>query len=359
MAKRVPSYRHNKTSGRAVVTINGRDIYLGPYGSIESHEAYGRVIAQHSSGATVRAIASPTMGITIAEVVLAFMKHAEKHYRKDGEQTAEYASFQSALRPLVELYGMTEAWRRTRSEDEDIGFSAPKLRAVRDKMIELGWSRRYINKSVGRIRQVFKFAVSHDLVGPEVLEKLKTLEPLLEGRCDAVELPPRVAVPIEHIEAVRAKVNVRTRDMIDLCLLTGARPGELVSLTTAMIDATGDVWSATLADHKMRHKGKTRVLAFGPKAKLILKKYLRSNTSAKLFPVRRDSFSKTIVYWCTKLELPKFTGHWLRHNCATNIRELGDLDDAQAILGHSDQRTTQIYAHVKDTRALNVARQHG
>ena len=43
---KVPSYCHHKSSGRAVVRIDGRDHYLGPYGSSESYERYARLIAE-------------------------------------------------------------------------------------------------------------------------------------------------------------------------------------------------------------------------------------------------------------------------------------------------------------------------
>lgn len=180
------------------------------------------------------------------------------------------------------------------------------------KTINRKWSRRYINKSISRIRQIFSWAKSHDLITTKgLVSELRELEPSLAGRTEAVELPARTAVPDEHIEAVRKVVRQRTRDIIDLCLLTGCRPGELVSLTTGMINRSEDVWVAELAKHKTQHHGKVRVLAFGPKTKLILWKYLLSHPDKRIFPIRRDTFSKTIVYWCAKLGLPKFTGHWL------------------------------------------------
>ncbi len=49
MARRrtqVPRYCHHKASGRAVTRVDGRDHYLGSYGSSESHEAYSRLIAE-------------------------------------------------------------------------------------------------------------------------------------------------------------------------------------------------------------------------------------------------------------------------------------------------------------------------
>ena len=43
---RVPSYRHHKASGQAVVALDGRDVYLGPYGTDQSRERYQRVISE-------------------------------------------------------------------------------------------------------------------------------------------------------------------------------------------------------------------------------------------------------------------------------------------------------------------------
>jgi len=41
----LPSYRLHKVSGHAVITLAGKDHYLGPHGSQESIDAYRRLIA--------------------------------------------------------------------------------------------------------------------------------------------------------------------------------------------------------------------------------------------------------------------------------------------------------------------------
>ena len=46
MTRKVPSYRLHKTSGRAVCTINGKDHYLGRFGSGESKAAYRRLVQE-------------------------------------------------------------------------------------------------------------------------------------------------------------------------------------------------------------------------------------------------------------------------------------------------------------------------
>ena len=46
MSQRIPSYRLHKPTGLAVVTIDGRDFYLGPHGTEESHGEYDRMIQE-------------------------------------------------------------------------------------------------------------------------------------------------------------------------------------------------------------------------------------------------------------------------------------------------------------------------
>ena len=67
-SSRIPSYRLHKPSGRAVVTLSGRDIYLGQHGSPESKERYQREVAEWlANGRTLRT--SPA-AITIAQLMV-------------------------------------------------------------------------------------------------------------------------------------------------------------------------------------------------------------------------------------------------------------------------------------------------
>lgn len=349
MPVKIPAYRLHKARGLAVVTIGGHDHYLGPYGSVESRRKYGDLIARHAAGLSLIEEPERLEVVTVHELVLAFMKHARDHYRKNGKLTGEYDCLNSAASVLNKLYGDTDAAK----------FTGPCLKAVMSKMIDLGWSRRYINKSVNRIRLMFRRGVGDDLVGPDVLAKLEAVEPLLKGRTTAIELPKRTKVPADRIAAVRLDVNEHTRDIMDLALLTGARPGELCNLTGGELDRSGDVWTATLSDHKMIHKDQVRVLAFGPQSQLILRKYLKADPSAKLFPILRKTFSENIRRSCVRLNVPVFTGHWLRHNAASEIRRESGLDAAQAMLGHSDAKTTELYAHLDHSDVVEIARKRG
>ena len=51
---RIPSLRHHKSSGLAVVRLCGKDIYLGAFGSTEATEAYNRTVGEWlSNGRTL------------------------------------------------------------------------------------------------------------------------------------------------------------------------------------------------------------------------------------------------------------------------------------------------------------------
>src|SRR5439155_16017278 len=86
-----PRHRHHRASGRGVVRLNGRDHYTGPWGSSEAEAAYERLLAEwlaygRSLAPPVAADspptgATPTSGPTVNEVILAFWKHAQVHYR--------------------------------------------------------------------------------------------------------------------------------------------------------------------------------------------------------------------------------------------------------------------------------------
>ena len=47
--RRTPSYRNHKPSGQAVVTLDGRDYYIGRHGSQASLEEYDRLVGEWQS----------------------------------------------------------------------------------------------------------------------------------------------------------------------------------------------------------------------------------------------------------------------------------------------------------------------
>lgn len=113
MPPRIPKYRHHKARQLAVVTIQGKDHYLGPYDSPESHEKYHRLIAEHVAGAespvTVPVADTQSTPLTINEVIYAYWRYAKNYYVKNDKPTSEQDNLRHALRFLRRLYGSTPA----------------------------------------------------------------------------------------------------------------------------------------------------------------------------------------------------------------------------------------------------------
>jgi hypothetical protein len=105
---RTPSYRRHKPSGQAVVTLNGRDFYLGKYGSASSKEEYHRLLAEYLLRGQVKPAATSAQ-ITVVEVMAAYLRHAKVYYRKGGEVTREYGLIVECCRAIKPLYGRSPA----------------------------------------------------------------------------------------------------------------------------------------------------------------------------------------------------------------------------------------------------------
>ncbi len=71
---RVPSYRLHKPTRQAVVTLNGRDIYLGRYNSPESVAEYRRLIAEWS--ANDKRTPARASDLTVNELLLSYLQFA-------------------------------------------------------------------------------------------------------------------------------------------------------------------------------------------------------------------------------------------------------------------------------------------
>jgi hypothetical protein len=145
LANRPPAYRLHKPSGQARVRPNRRDYWLGKFGTPESHEAYARLVAELSSSKdnTDPGMArSDPVALSIAELIERYWEHAQSYYVRDGKPTGEHVVIRAALRPVLKLFGSTLAAE----------FGPKRLKLVREEMVRLGWSRRYINDSISRVK---------------------------------------------------------------------------------------------------------------------------------------------------------------------------------------------------------------
>jgi integrase len=233
------------------VRINGKSIYLGEYDSEESRRRYDEVVTDYMKGT----LNVSYHKLTIAQLCVAYVKHARSYYVKNGRITSEVSNIQVALRPLVKLHGKCLV-----SE-----FGPAKLKQVREQMIADGIVRKSVNRGVGRIKRMFRWGVENEMVSPTVLAAINAVPGILYGRTAAVEAEPIKPVPDAHIEAIEGRVNRFVWGMIQLQLATGMRPGEVRLMRTCDINMSGDVWEYRPQEHKTEHHGRQRLIFIGPK----------------------------------------------------------------------------------------------
>jgi integrase len=390
MKRRTPSYCLHKASGQAVVRIDGTDHYLGRYDTPQSRAEYNRLIAQwYANAQTLPAVASAP-GLTVNELLLRYWAWAESYYRDlDGNPTRELENLKHALKPLRRLYGHSLA--------RDFGPLA--LRAVQDDLVERGLCRNVVNYRVNRVRRVFKWAVSFELVPPSVYQALQAVSGLRRGRGKARETEPVKPVEVRHVEATLPFQPAPVAAMVQLQLLTGCRAGEAMRMRAIDLNMSGPVWTYRPHKHKNQHRGLERVLFLGPRAQAVVRPFLTTELSAFLFSPRRyveamharrsarrrtrrtpselrrkrkekplrvpaerydrRSYRQAIVRACRKAGVPPWSPLQLRHTAATTIRAKYGVEAARVILGHSRVETSQIYAERDLSRAERIMAEIG
>jgi integrase len=378
-----PKLTHHVPSGQARARYQGKDYYFGSYGSAKSYQRYAEFLSRWSSGALAPATAEvkppPAVRtpLVMAELVERFDAHCDAYYRRDGEPTSERITFRSALRPVLTLF-------RALSVAE---FSPKRLVAVRDEMIRLKWSRRYINASVRRIRQMFRWAVAEELVSPTIASALAAVEPLKEGRSEAREkdLPGPVDDAIVAATICRIKSPVVV-DVIRLMQHSGMRPAEAIGMRVEAIDRSDpECWHYIPRRHKTTHRGKRRTVFLGPKCQAILLPYIIRAGGGRIFRMTSSGLRTAINRGCDRafrhptlssiqpddmtaaqraeLEAWRKAHRWapnqLRHLHATVVRKEFGVEGAQVMLGHAHIQTTEIYAEANVERGREVAKKIG
>ena len=105
---RIPQLCAHKATGQSFIRIDGRAIYFGRTGLPETAQKYHQFIAEWlASGCQTH---SEPEQITVNELCARFWVYAEGYYvRADGTPTSELDCYRSAMKPLLELYGLNKA----------------------------------------------------------------------------------------------------------------------------------------------------------------------------------------------------------------------------------------------------------
>lgn len=366
--------------------VNGRQVYLGIWGSEDSHRAYQQVLTDWRAGKPGPVSLREPEAPTVAMVADAFTAAAESGQRPTGP--SELKNFRPVTKILKEEFGPRQA----------ATFDADCLDTLRQAMRAKGWCARYASRQCIRVRTVWRWAERKKMVPRGAWEHLRTLQ-LGGGRTDDEVAP----VPEGDLAATLETLRRIPRAMVEMQLHTGARPGEIMGLTPAMVHRAGKfelrrgvpivlgkIWIADLAfKHKTGWRGTRKILFLGPRAQAVLKPFLdrpadkpcfspqeaaaeflesmgrrkrRSRRRAPGLQYSRWSYAGSIERACKRAKVTPWAPNQLRHNAATRlVEEFGEAgwEIARVVLGHRHVSTTRIYAADSIKRATEAMERAG
>jgi integrase len=299
---KIPSYRLHKPSGKAIVVIRNRMYYLGKYGSAESKDEYSRIIAEWAAQSgdllSPRPRDRPGEVLTITELASAYWAYVIGYYVKDGEATSEAECIRQALKPVRRIYGHTLA--------KDFGPLA--LKTVRSAMIAQGWARNHVNRQTNRVKRMFSWATSEEILPVTIYQSLKTVEGLRRGRTTAKEKPPIAPVSDAVVEETIKHLRPTVAAMVRIQRLTGMRPQEVVGMRVSEIDMSDpECWVYIPGRHKTEHHGRERVIFLGPRAQRILEPFIRTGDTFIFSPQRAESERNSVK--SAQRKTPRWPSH--------------------------------------------------
>ncbi len=157
---------------------------------------------------------------------------------------------------------------------------------------------------------------------------------------------------------------LRDRAILELLFSTGLRVSELCSLNSD-IDLSRDEFSIRGKGEKVRvvflsDSAKKAVAAYlkkrGDMGEALFVSYGKISKGKDLGRLTPRSVERLVKTYAIKGGITrKVTPHVIRHSFATDLLENGaDLRSVQALLGHANIATTQVYTHVTDKHLRDI-----
>jgi integrase/recombinase XerD len=191
------------------------------------------------------------------------------------------------------------------------------------------------------------------------------------GRALPKLLRPEESAALLAAAAGEDPLALRDRAMLEVLYGGGLRVSELVQLPRSALDARAGVL-------RVYGKGRReRIVPLGEPALAAVARYVEAGRvelarsarrpSEALFlsrrgaPMSRQNFFERLRQYAVQAGIPRerVSPHVLRHAFATDLLEGGaDLRAVQAMLGHADLATTQIYTHVSRKRLRELVDAH-
>lgn len=268
---------------------------------------------------------------------------------------------------------LTKFFKYAKTEDPK------KLKEDTVREFRLWLNRQDGTKVGGRMEPMKRRTQNYYLIALRAFLKYlrkRSIESLSPERIELAKVPERsldLISPTELDRLMKAPdtksiVGMRDRAILELLFSTGLRISELTNLSVDDVDLSRDEFS-------VRGKGdKIRVVFLSDAAKKAIKEYLKARKdmsdalfvqygknakAAKDLRLSPRAVQRLLKTYAAKAGITrKVTPHVIRHSFATDLLSNGaDLRSVQALLGHVNIATTQVYTHVTDAHFRQVHQQ--
>lgn len=214
-----------------------------------------------------------------------------------------------------------------------------------------GLSPRSVTRTLSSLRGFYKFLLRDGFIKEDPMAHVSA--PQLDKHLPRFLTEDEIG-HLLNAPDINGPEGLRDRAMLELLYATGLRVSELTGLVATDINLERGLLSC-------RGKGsKQRFIPVGKSALFWLEKYMRTRPlliekrAVKALFVKagganmtRHDFGGILRRYTIKLGLDNVSPHTLRHSFATHLMQHGaDSRSVQAMLGHSDLGTTQIYTHL-------------
>ena len=241
----------------------------------------------------------------------------------------------------------------------------PEVRAHLKALARRGLSPRSQARALSALRAFHRLLLRERLAPADPTDEVDSPRP---GRRLPAVLSPEEVTRLLAAPDPRRPAGARDRAMLELLYAAGLRASELVSLDLNQVDLESRVLL-------VRGKGsRERLVPVGGPAAEALRAWLagprqrmlRGRASRDLFVtprgrrMTRQGFWKLLGRYARGAGIRRrFSPHTLRHAFATHLLAGGaDLRAVQAMLGHADISTTQVYTHVDRSQVRRLYDRH-
>ena len=239
-------------------------------------------------------------------------------------------------------------------------ISRKQIRAFLSSEFDKKYSDRTIARRLASLKSYFKFMVKSEQISSNPSDNIRSpkIARSLPNFIDQKIIDSLMDSPDDN-----TAIGLRDKAMLELFYSTGMRLSELVSLNHGSVDYKNNLI-------RLFGKGsKERLVPFGNRAKLYLKKYTISRKNKDfnkpLFITKREKrISKRTVQRRISMYIKlvadgnQLGPHILRHSFATHLIENGaGIRTVKDLLGHSNLSSTQIYTHIQPEKIKQTYKQ--